>query len=578
VAATFALGLPAPARAGSFLDPDARLFTLQWPDGPAAGRPSAGAGRLRALPDGGMLFSSGLTDETATSGLFRLSQDGRLEPLLAGRPFAAQTVTPTGELVITRHRGTAIERLEPLTGRRTVIADLAPVLGRTRFERLNGALAALDDGSFVVSNGPSIWRVSAAGAIARVRGNREDVLALVALPGGGFAAEEPGALLIAPAGRPPRRFFVTSFGGIAPSGDGRVLTTTHDEDERPALTLVDQAGQLTRLPSTAGQAFSDGDGGPLAQAVWSEPRSMVVAADGSLIFIADDDRIRALVPADSPRTRIALAESTRQTLELGRVGYWTSVGGGALTLEIRAGEHVVARATGTAVAGGGELTLPAPPPGRYELRLRVANGAGAAEARGDVDIRTALTVPEGREALRDVALRAPGDRRFGPCSQRSPQTVECVVLTTRLAAGGVLTRPTALARATIGADHKVVTTVRRIHSRLPRISASLRLLGRDGSVRVRVRSTARARATARVTMVHYAGGRTVTLRARAHTARILPGRPWEVIVRFSPADAAKVRAWLASEPTIRPTAVVTVVARARPADVTLRQSLGGVGP
>src|SRR4051794_23386597 len=141
------MAAPAAARAGSFLDPDARLFTLHWPHGP-----SADPGRLRALPDGSVIFASPISEDVAAA-LWRLRLDGRIERLAWAGPTVGDAVDRRGNLVLIRPGSTVIERLDLRTRRRSIIADLARAGGSTRPHFSQAALlAGLDDGAVVVSD------------------------------------------------------------------------------------------------------------------------------------------------------------------------------------------------------------------------------------------------------------------------------------------------------------------------------------------------------------------------------------------------------------------------------------------
>jgi len=96
--------------AGSGLDPEAiePSFAQQLAVGDAVERDAAGEAEVLLagffLDSPGQLqhhlFGDRLDGGRESSRLWRLWPDGRFEPLLAGRPFVAQAVTPAGELVI----------------------------------------------------------------------------------------------------------------------------------------------------------------------------------------------------------------------------------------------------------------------------------------------------------------------------------------------------------------------------------------------------------------------------------------------------------------------------------------------
>jgi hypothetical protein len=380
---------PRPARGATWLDPDARGFTLQWRDGPAPGAPTRDAGRLRPLPDGSVIFASDLLDPTARPRLWRLRLDGRIGSMAwAGVPLA-HAAEARGTVLLIRRGETTIERLRLSPRRRTVVADLAAAPGFRDFGEAP-ALAALADGSIAVATLNGAWRVVPGRPITQFPRQLAGAPALLVLAGGALAAVlSDGSLATVSAGGAFRGLDVRTVGAVAATGDGRLLTTTADPlvPGRVALTVIDPLGATVRLPSAPVTGRPGGDGGTLAETPWQPPRSMAVAADGSFMLLTSGDRLRAAVPADRPRPRVALDPATRATLRHGRVGYRAGAAG-RLALELRSGGALITRASGRTSGGAGELLSR-----RRRLPGSTTSGCAWTRVRGDRS-RALLVVDE----------------------------------------------------------------------------------------------------------------------------------------------------------------------------------------
>ncbi len=356
---------PAGARAGSFLDRDARVFTLQWPDGPLPVDLVQGVRSLCALPGGAVLFAQDMRGPN----LWRLRLDGRAgRPAWAG-PVWGLTTEPGGTPLAVGGTGATVQRLDLVARRAVTVGDL-PATRAARW------IAALDDGSIAVSDGAGLWRLAPGGSPAALP-HRGLVRGLAPLTGGALAVLDDRGVItrLAPDGA-RRRLVTHARGALASLGDGRLVTVTTDAaGRRAALTVVGERGVAVRyggipLPRSA-------DGATLRRMRWPPTRAMVVASDGSLVFATRDDRIRALVPRDSPRPRVAI----NGLFGGGRVGYFAGAPG-VLTLDVLRENRTVARVTRRTRRGRGALRLALH--GAYDLvlRLRTATAVTEARARG----------------------------------------------------------------------------------------------------------------------------------------------------------------------------------------------------
>jgi hypothetical protein len=313
---------------------------------------------------------------------------------------------------------------------------------------------------------------------------------------------------------------------MADSGDGGVLAIRADDDyldadeSRRSIVRVGADGtvaDLVRPRVRPAGPLGNGDGLPLFRdelpAGDEHMSAFALAGDGSL-FIARDaydqpgTGLRALVPPDSPRPRVALTQQAFAIFGLGRVGFGTSVPGSVSVVARSRAATVTGR--GVAVAGNGELTLDSvPPPGRYTVRVRLTTTSGRAETRALIDTRPVLPVREGRAEVTSAYAYSDGDEgghmgtQVGDCHRREQRVIRCLLLffesshelwEPELGRWSLLNEPVAWVTATLrndgvqtsfrrlpGADYETKSCLRVISARHPHV-------GGTWSIRVRVRA------------------------------------------------------------------------------------------
>ena len=552
------------ASAGSFADPDARVFTLVWKT-PGHDGPERLAGKLRALPDGSVLFVRG----SARPMLWRLYPDGRLERLgWAGRVLAL-AVDHDGAPLIVRARRTAIERLDLAARTRSEVADVARAPGFSPGGFVAGAfLAVLADRTVVVSDGERVWRFTADRRFERLTG-AYPVGGMVALPDGSYVVLQGEALTSYVPGRAGRSL-APDFefaGGLTALPDGGLATTARTvlDGRRPTLALVRPDGAVSRFDWSDAATLGRGDGLPLARVPWPTPASMALAADGSLLYSVGS-QIRAVVPADSSRPRVAISQSTYQALSEGRVDFFAGTPG-TVTLEVLRDGAVVQRAHATATAGDNSLRLRAAlPPRRYDLRLRLSTPVATVEARAHVDLRARVPTAEATRAIAPT-LGSDGDDAGGAgselerCEHLAPLLVSCVVdefewgsneyddhETFRYASRSA---PVATASGELLRDGRIRTAEQPLAGArsAPELRFALRQRQRLArALRGRVVTEERARAKLSAVVDARRGDRSVaSFRVRRSLTRTLSaGRAWRARLRLSPREVRVVRRWLAA--------------------------------
>jgi hypothetical protein len=219
---------------------------------------------------------------------------------------------------------------------------------------------------------------------------------------------------------------------------------------RSFIVRIGPDGAVTRLlapPARPSTALGNGDGlqlfrDELPTGMDEAAGAMAVGDDGSLIFSEDTQLdqpsrgLRALVPAASPRPRIALTQESFTTFERGVIHYTASRVG---TVSAGAQRHrgtVGLQGRGQlATAGDGELALSAPPsPGRYTLRLRLDTSLGGAATVVHLDTRRVLPLREARRPLKEAFEFGDGDEggsegmQRGECHRRTPRVIRCLLL------------------------------------------------------------------------------------------------------------------------------------------------------
>lgn len=408
----------APAQATSFTDPAARVFSL------SSGTPALGPdiGRLRALPNGDVLFVADLDDDLGAGTLHRLGLDGRIERLAWAGRLTGLAVDRSGTVLVVRRGHTTIEHLDLTTRRRRALIDLVRA-GVPRRAVIHGvAFAALGRGRFAVIDGTEVIQV-APETRARRTALKRVVFALAPMSDGAYTAIVDGGLLvrIEPEGR--RHVLARdAAGGLATMPDGRVVAGM-----RSGIAIVDDHGRIERLPWSIASSAVPVEGQPASATPWQPPRSMTVAADGSLI-LAVESGLRGLVPSGSPRPRVGIV-SVAELVTDGRISY-VAAPRGTVKLEVFRDGTPVASTVGPSL-GTGELRLSAPlAQDLYEVRLRYTGGAAQAVTSGRAGIRTTLTRNELIGALASGDMDLVDRVQLYDCTQPTPASGECLIAMT----------------------------------------------------------------------------------------------------------------------------------------------------
>ena len=430
----------------AFLDPQARMFTLRWPDG-ALGRALSSLVAMASLPDGSVVLA---TAESEAPNLYRQWPDGHVSRMLAGGNARAVAVEPSGALLIGATNG-RVYRLVVTATNRTLVADLSRradfVKGFDYIPNVT-ALAALDNGELLASNSAGVWSLRP-GTEPRPVALPETIHGihqLTPLAGGRvlIASGDPGdaAYTVATTdGWLARLPVAECCGRAAALPDGTALLAGLGfAAETASMTIVAPDAGVQTLARSVQPHLGNGDGVPAAsQSGWPQP-TMTLAADGALVFTRAHEggfsylaSVRAVVPPLSARARVAFTQSAFETFAQGHVGYHAPVAG-RLDLEVRRGEKVVRRISGQAVAPEGALTVGRLAPAAYDLHLRLRAGGGGAEARARMDTRARVPIDEARAALEARYASSHGDEgghggyRVGQCRRQTPREVGCVLL------------------------------------------------------------------------------------------------------------------------------------------------------
>lgn len=416
----------------SFFGADARLFTLL-----------RRVNDVAALPGGDVLVIK--KARTAGGEVWRLRLDGRLERIgsLPGsgvRHVAVESPTTILTLPVGTRR---IERYDLVSGQVGEVADLSAIGGRELMQ-----VALLDDGSLVVTDRFSVWRVRGQD-VTRVVPRRQDVEIpwLAALPGGAFAYGASRAVFRV--GRDGRRQALVRARrgqyvlGAASEGDQLVVALSSGGSSLRTRLVRLIAGRVDQIVAQRSDrpVYGNGDGyGPTAAAL--APWRMVLATDGSLLVLNDpyqsDGLLRALVPRSSERLRLAIRPTTWRSFARGHVDYSASTAG-ELELGVRrAGGATVTRLKARTTAGAGTLRLRrALPRGAYDVSLTLRTPVGGrATATARIVTTTTLTLGAARRALeRDFNQDegdggdAFGEEVSGRCVRRDRRRVECRMIT-----------------------------------------------------------------------------------------------------------------------------------------------------
>lgn len=451
-----------PARAGSFTDSEARVFTLlDKKSGPLRKR----IGRLRALPDGSLLFTRLLGPGP---NLWRLHIDGRLQRLRWAGSVIALATERAGTALLIREGRTVVERVHLDARRRSRVADVARARGfpRQGFSR-RALLAALDDGTILASDGRRLWQRGVNGRFGQLP-STGSMTAIAPLADGAFAVTSEGgkATRVAAGHRRPLAPGWDVEGGLAGFGAGDAVATSlrATEGQGPVLTIVRADGSVTRQPWNDDGTLGDGDGVAVGGMHWPTPISMTVAADGSLVFAAKRT-IRAVVPPDSSRARIAITQTSYRSFGDGAVNYFAGRGG-IVTLRLRQGTTAVALIRSRTEGGEGTLRLSRPPDrGVYDLRLQLRTRSGIAATRAHIDHRVELPLDEGEIAIELQEADSEGDEggrvgtRVGQCHRSAPLVIGCLLIAFASGSGAPDgdQEPVAMAWAELQPDGDILT-------------------------------------------------------------------------------------------------------------------------
>lgn len=422
---------------GLFLGGDARQFTLLSGVSPHDG--------VAVMPDGDVLVQRRTDNPTAR--LFRLGVDGRFMQIGSlpsdVRDLTAETPTTILTLPLADRRG-GVERYNLQSGKVSVLANVAgQITGGGELNRI----VALDDGSAVVTDGASAWRVRADGTRRVLSfGDINVIGSLAALPGGAFAYfdQRSGAIVrVAADGQRQNlaRVDRNTLTDLASAGDELVAVLKIGGDvEGPLTRIITISGSRVQhdvTRRTGAPLYGNGDGYGPTRVILHYPRALL-ASDGSLLMVDSTEQgssLRALVPQASRRLRIALRPSFWRSFARGRVDYTASTGG-RLHLRIsHAGQRgSVTDLQVTTTAGDGTLRLRrALPPGRYDVRLTLSTTTARTKARARILTGTTLSMNAARAALKrkfDFSDDEGGATEVsGRCVRRAPGRVACQLIT-----------------------------------------------------------------------------------------------------------------------------------------------------
>jgi sugar lactone lactonase YvrE len=178
-------------------------------------------------------------------------------------PFSV-ALAPDGTLVVADREGDRVVRIEPASGRSTVLAELNEPI----------EVAVETDGDVLVIAEQRIRLIAAgSGTVTTVAGTGERTFGPDGVPAAGAPLSGPTGLALAP--------------------DGDVLIAEYDNRVR---RIDAQSGLITTLIGD-GTEGSGGDGGPARAARVAAPHGVAVARDGS-VLVADshNGRVRRIGP------------------------------------------------------------------------------------------------------------------------------------------------------------------------------------------------------------------------------------------------------------------------------------------
>ena len=397
---------------------------------------------LTVLPDGRVVLVQ-RGGSPRTRNVFAIEADGTLRLLggaAGGRRATSAWAQPDGTLLVTS-AGSTVDRLDPATGDAVPVADLAAAPGFTgRGGGLQEAIR-LTDGTLVAGDGSSVWRVDAAGAIARAYPAGPDApslpQALTPLPGGAFALanrNRTDVVRVAPDGA---LAVVGQIGfadpDLATLPDGALLLA---DPGTSTLRRIDPAGGGEEVLGGASPGIGDGDGELLA-AIRTDPQHVAAGPDGLRYVAEADGRIRALTTDAALPAFVALTPRGHATLRAGTAEIRASRPG-TVTVTVTRRGRTLASGTARVPAGLSEVALGARLRGRDALRVRVslahATGRRAID-RATADTRRALPRTEAVRLLdRQLAEDGGGDDQTsygserGRCVRRSATRIDCLVL------------------------------------------------------------------------------------------------------------------------------------------------------
>jgi hypothetical protein len=448
------------ARGATFADPGARVFTLV---------PSGSVSALAELSNGDVVFAlRGQHDYRGDvpGKLMRMTPDGVVHVVRADGAVVLAAESPSTVLRVPEPAfgGPSVrvlERVNVLTGAVSQVAELPGNWSASFGESDIDAVTVLDDGTVLVASLGGMFEITPAGLVQPLPKGADLTVwhgALASLPGGRFAYHSGEHLFVGNLAGEQRLLARGLFAGpLAASTDGGVLAMRLDcpdageSNEAACVTLVRVGSDgamstLLKVKQRPYAALGNGDGLPLFAPELptgsdDSTGAIALARDGSLLF-ADDESfdgpgtgLRALVPPDSSRPRIAISRDGFARFQRGVIGFAAGVPG-AISVSARDLETAALIGGRGQAAGAGELALQSvPPPGRYRVRLRLTTAtAGGAETIAYLDTRRTLPLREARAALKPAYEFSDGDEggalgtELGRCRREALRVVDCLLL------------------------------------------------------------------------------------------------------------------------------------------------------
>lgn len=400
-------------------------------------------------------------DQSESSRLWRLTLNGRFEQI-GLLPVEVSDFVPesASRMLVIPYESRRVERYDIVTGQGSVVADLSAIGLEPGFEGPPlTELVVLDDGSIVVSDGNGVWVIHGNEVRAVVR-PADDVAveSLTPWAGGAFAyvSDAYPTNTVVRIGDDRRRRTLARYGPftgvtLAPAGDAVVAVVTKPIARLSNTSVLGPVASRTQILRIAMRSvrrlvaqridapvYGNGDGyGPTG---FMGASRALIGGDGSLLFwegdntYGVDNQLRALIPQQSPRLRLALRPTTWRSFRRGLVHYSASAAG-ELDLRVRdARRKLITRMSTRTSAGAGTLRLRHPlPRGDYDVRLTLRTSQGGrATATANITTRTLLSMRLARKALeRDYSQSegdgggAGGQEVSDRCVRRDSRRIDC---------------------------------------------------------------------------------------------------------------------------------------------------------